>query len=278
MDQTPNLGLPYILPSQAQKHVTHNEALRLIDAVVHLNVKSRVQTGAPDAPAEGDRYIVASPATGQWAGRDGALAAFVDGGWLFVVPATGWLAYVADEAKLTVFDGTAWAGVSSLPDSLTLAMLGVQATPDAVNRFAISSQASLFNNDGAGHQVKVNKQTETDTASLLFQSSWTGHAEMGLNGANDFSIKVGDDAGNWREAVKVDRATGNVAVGAVWPQTRLQVDGPIRPASYTVATLPSAASHGAGAMVFVTDASNGAEMACSDGSAWRGMLSGAAIA
>jgi hypothetical protein len=35
MDQTPNLKLPYILPSQAQKHVTHNEALRLLDAVVH---------------------------------------------------------------------------------------------------------------------------------------------------------------------------------------------------------------------------------------------------
>ncbi len=41
MDQTPNLKMTYILPSQAQKHVTHNEALRLLDAVVHLSVKSR---------------------------------------------------------------------------------------------------------------------------------------------------------------------------------------------------------------------------------------------
>ena len=45
MDQTPNLKLPYIMPSQAQKHVTHNEALRFLDAVVHLSVKSRTQTG-----------------------------------------------------------------------------------------------------------------------------------------------------------------------------------------------------------------------------------------
>lgn len=30
MDQTPNLKMPYILPSQAQKDVTHNEALRLL--------------------------------------------------------------------------------------------------------------------------------------------------------------------------------------------------------------------------------------------------------
>ena len=33
-DITTHLLLPYILASQAQKHVTHNEALRLLDAMV----------------------------------------------------------------------------------------------------------------------------------------------------------------------------------------------------------------------------------------------------
>lgn len=60
MDQTPNLKMPYILPSQAQKHVTHNEALRLLDAVVHLSVKSRNRAEAPETPASGDRYLVAA--------------------------------------------------------------------------------------------------------------------------------------------------------------------------------------------------------------------------
>ena len=31
-DTTPNLALPFILPAQAQKHVTHNEALQRLDA------------------------------------------------------------------------------------------------------------------------------------------------------------------------------------------------------------------------------------------------------
>ena len=35
MDQTSRLALPYLLPNQAQKHVTHNEALRRLDALVH---------------------------------------------------------------------------------------------------------------------------------------------------------------------------------------------------------------------------------------------------
>ncbi len=259
MDQTPNLKLPYILPSQAQKHITHNEALRLLDAVLHLSIKSRTRTEAPETPASGERYLVAEPAAGPWAGKEGMIASFIDGGWLFVAPAIGWQAYVEDEAQLTVYDGALWKGVSSVPESLSLTMLGVQATADAVNRLAISSEASLFNNAGAGHQVKVNKQAVTDTASLLYQTNWTGFAEMGLNGSNDFSVKVSNDSGQWREAIRIDHATGNVAVGSIWPQTRLDVDGPIRPASYTVASLPPAASHGSGAMAFVADAPFGTE-------------------
>ena len=71
MDQTPNLKLPYILPSQAQKHVTHNEALRLLYAVVHLSVRSSSRTGAPETPIDGDRYLAAAPALGNWAGKEG---------------------------------------------------------------------------------------------------------------------------------------------------------------------------------------------------------------
>ncbi len=48
MDQTPNLKMPYILPSQVQKLVTHNEAWRQLDAVEHLSVKSRNRAEAPE--------------------------------------------------------------------------------------------------------------------------------------------------------------------------------------------------------------------------------------
>ena len=64
MDTTPNLALPYILASQAQKHVTHNEAIRALDALVQISVKDRDLAAPPGAPAEGDRYIVAAAATG----------------------------------------------------------------------------------------------------------------------------------------------------------------------------------------------------------------------
>src|SRR5690606_30728061 len=69
MDATANLKLPFIMPSQAQKHVTHNEGLLLLDAIVQLAVLDRDLTEAPEAPLEGDRYIVAAPAVGAWEGK-----------------------------------------------------------------------------------------------------------------------------------------------------------------------------------------------------------------
>ena len=41
-DTSHALSLPLIQPSQAQKHVTHNEALRILDAVVQLVVIAAV--------------------------------------------------------------------------------------------------------------------------------------------------------------------------------------------------------------------------------------------
>ena len=73
-DQTTILSLPLILPSQAQKHVTVNEALRRLDVVVQLAVEDRDRTDPPAGPETGARHIVAAGAGGDWAGQDGAVA------------------------------------------------------------------------------------------------------------------------------------------------------------------------------------------------------------
>ena len=91
-DATTHLLLPYILAAQAQKHVTHNEALRILDDLVQLSVLDRDLTAPPGSPADGDRYIVGSGATGDWAGWDLNVALFTDGAWLRLAPRTGWRA------------------------------------------------------------------------------------------------------------------------------------------------------------------------------------------
>src|SRR5262245_26328030 len=109
MDTTANLSLPFIVAAQAQKHVTHNEALRALDAVVQLSVLDQDLATPPGSPAEGARYIVGSSPAGAWAGQASRIAAFQDGAWAFYVPQEGWLAWVVDEDTLYVWSGTAWA-------------------------------------------------------------------------------------------------------------------------------------------------------------------------
>ncbi len=215
MDTSANLGLPYIMAAQAQKHVTHNEAIRALDAVVQLMVLDRDLTDPPVSPGDGDRYLVAVGASGDWTGQTGAIAAFQDGAWAFYAPAEGWIAWVADEDKALAFDGTDWVELTISVNPTPL--VGVNATADATNRLAVSSQATLLNHAGSGHQLKINKNTAADTASSLYQTGFSGRAEMGLAGDDDFHFKVSADGTTWYEAIVIDRASGSVSLPATVP-------------------------------------------------------------
>lgn len=217
------LALPYIQPAQAQKHVTHNEALRVLDVIVQLAVASRSQTVPPAAPAGGERHIVGAGATGAWAGQDGKIAVFDIEGWVFFAPLPGWRAEVLADGASVVFDGSAWT-TRGVP--LSVDRLGINASPDATNRFAVASAATLLTHEGRGHQLKVNKAAAGDTASLLFQTGFSGRAEMGLAGNDDFSIKVSTDGTSYAEGLRVG-AGGEASLpgGALLPDGTAALPG-----------------------------------------------------
>jgi len=209
-DDTTILSLPLILPAQAQKHVTHNEALAQLDLIVQLAVINRVLTTAPALPTLGDRHIVAAGATGPWVGQSGRIALYGETGWQFTQPLPGWQAHVLAEGQTAVFDGLGWETLSDGP--LTVTQLGVSAVADATNRLSVSSPAVLLNHAGAGHQLKLNKAAAGDTASLLFQTGFSGRAEMGTAGSDGFDIKVSADGAVWATALGADAATGEVTL------------------------------------------------------------------
>jgi Protein of unknown function (DUF2793) len=111
-EESAKLRLPYIAASQAQKHVTHNEALTLLDTLCQASVIDRDLTAPPLSPSEGDCYIVASGGTGAWIGWDNRISRFIDGEWRSYLAGAGsgegWLVYVQDEDALYVFTGSAW--------------------------------------------------------------------------------------------------------------------------------------------------------------------------
>lgn len=218
-EQTNLLGLPYILPSQAQKHVTHNEALRMLDAMVQLSVADRGLTAPPAEPGEGERHIVAAEATLEWSGKAGQVAAFQDGGWVFLEPRTGWLAWVAEEEKLLCWTGASWDGIESTFSALqNLSLFGIGTAADGANPFAAKLNKALwtakYSGEGGDGDLRYtfNKQAPGNTASLLMQSDWSGRAEIGLTGDDDLHMKVSADGSAWTEGLVMDRATGALAI------------------------------------------------------------------
>ena len=358
-DATTHLGLPYLLAAQAQKHVTHNEALRLLDAMVQLSVLDRMRTAPPASPADGNRHLVASGATGLWAGWDLNIAFWVDGAWIRLVPRTGWLVWVVAEGLFLVWTGPAWeavgeprdvsdavfslvndadptkkatfslSGISAgttrsftLPNTsselailagtqtftgnktfsgtltasgtvtvsaatatigtatgtatygmgtgvtttgitktvnlgtggasgsttvvnigsatagaggttvvntptvtfanavtqvgmpqanLTAQLLGLGgATADSYNRLSINTPAVLLNNTGAGIEATVNKAALANDAAFAFKTGFSARALIGLLGNDDFSFKVSPDGSAFFDAIRIDRASGQV--------------------------------------------------------------------
>lgn len=210
-DTSPILGLPYIQPSQAQKHVTHNEAIQVLDVVTQLVVEAFDADTPPTVAGEGAVYALGGAPTGAWAGHAFEIAVWRSSAWAFFAPLQGWRAWGRTHGDFRVWDGGEWATVKG--ETQNLDGIGIQTNFDTQNRLAVRGASTLLTNEGSGHQLKINKAGAGDTASLVFQSNWTGYAEMGLAGSEAFSVKVSHDGSSWTEAIRFDGASG-LAEGA----------------------------------------------------------------
>ena len=214
MHTTPKLDLPFLLPNQAQKHVTLNTSLEMLDVLVQLSVISDTVAQQPASPDEGDTYILPSSRQGTvWEALPaGAVASFRSNAWSAQSPATGWRAWVAERAQLMVFDGASWNEIlvggtaSDQPQKF-----GIQATADDTNRLAVSSPASLFTHAGDDHRLKINKAAISDTAALCFQTGFQGRAELGLTGDNNWHVRISENGAGWRDVLTADTVTGQLA-------------------------------------------------------------------
>lgn len=187
-DITTHLLLPYILAAQAQKHVTHNEALRLLDAMVQLSVLDRDLTVPPATPADGDRYIVASGATGLWAGWDLNVAFWIDGFWMRLVPRPGWLAWIADEASSTVWTGVVWE-LTGVPQDVSDAIFSLVNDADPTKRalFSLSGISTAttrtFTLPNTSSELAILAGTQTFSGNKTFSGTLTASGAVTVSAA-----------------------------------------------------------------------------------------------
>ena len=85
---TPRHALPMLFAGQAQKEVTVNRTFALTDVLLHAAVEAET-TEPPEAPVEGQCWLVGAPASGGFEGRDGFIAGYQSGAWIFASPTDG---------------------------------------------------------------------------------------------------------------------------------------------------------------------------------------------
>lgn len=177
------------------------------DSLHSLTAISRTVATPPGTPAEGDRYIVAAGASGEWTGHAGEVASFFQGGWAFYPPAAGWLVWVSGENRLYVYSGTAWVplltgqqqiGITSpnggslvfqmFEENLTLSGSYVYSTnqiPNGAIVFAVSSRvtAAITGTGGCTAFAVGTSSNRTQFAGALgFSAGSTNRGNIGPTG------------------------------------------------------------------------------------------------
>lgn len=212
MDTSPRFALPMIIAAQAQKHLTHNEALAQLETLVQPVVQDMAALSPPTAPDDAMCVIVGPSATGAFAGKDDTIAAWIADAWHFHTPQPGWMVVNAGDSQAHIFGIDGWVPLNQALVQDNLTQVGINATASLSNRLSVASDASLFTAEANDHRLTINKTAATDTASMVFQSGWSGRAEMGLAGHDGFTIKVSADGATWFESLATDPASGIVSM------------------------------------------------------------------
>lgn len=210
-----SLSLPFIQPSQAQKHVTHNEALRILDVITQLGVLADDQETPPAAPTDGDRYIIADTPTGAWTDHAGDVALFENGSWQFFAPKAGWRAYVTGREALIVHDGADWIDLESAEiqdlEAFGLGMTSLPATPFSAKLNA-ALWTGLYQGDGGNGSMitTLNKEATGNDTGFVFQQDFGTRGLFGLFVNDNLRLATSPDGSTFHDGLIVDANTGVV--------------------------------------------------------------------
>lgn len=105
---TDRILLPLLATAQAQKEVTHNEALTLIDLLLAPVIESVAPVGVPASPIPGQGWIVGSAPGGAWLGQAHKLGFWTSGGWRFVDAPQGMTVWSIADAQPVQRNSGGW--------------------------------------------------------------------------------------------------------------------------------------------------------------------------
>lgn len=107
--------LPLLAVSQAQKEITHNEAIILIDALLHVAIEA-VLSVVPTATDSdiGKCWIISGSPAGPWENKVGQIALWVGGSWRFVVPHEGMRVWIKATRRQSLYIAGQWVSAPAI--------------------------------------------------------------------------------------------------------------------------------------------------------------------
>lgn len=207
---TANMDLPLLMPAQAQKHVTVNDALLRVDGLVDLVLQSVTRAVPPETVVDGQCWGVPAGAVNGWEGQAGRIAIGANGGWIFVTPGRGRRALVADRGLGAIHDGSGWVvGALSLGPH-GAGMVAGQMWEDVVLAPGAAATTAMAIPVGAMVIGATARVIEPITGTL---TSWRlGHADA----PDRYGSGLGTTAGSWVRGILGTPTT-------CWVPTQLQL-------------------------------------------------------
>jgi uncharacterized protein DUF2793 len=223
MVETTQFKLPLVDASQAQKHVTVNEALARLDTAAQLRLVSTNVTAPPVTASDGVAYYVPTGAVNAWDGRIGEVAIFANGGWVFMTPKVGWRAWIEDIGLSGTFDGIGWReNVSAMTIGGASTNIKVVEFDHVITAGANNSTSVVIEDSMLVHGVTGRVLSDITGVGL---NDW----KVGIEGTpSKFASGIGLLAGTWfrgltskpqvywgGEPIKLSATGGDFATGSV---------------------------------------------------------------
>lgn len=213
-EATTRLGLPLLLPSQALKHVTINDALLALDGLVHAVVQSGETAQPPATAVDGDLHIIAPGAGGAWAGLGGRLAQWCEGGWKIHVPRPGWTVRIAgDGLSVRVFSGTGWVKPDVRCGRLEADGVEIGRGQGGVASNTALGDGVLVSTDGGGENTGVG-QHALGACTSGAQNTAVGRYALGSTTTGQLNAALGQLALFFNATGSYNTATGQAALYA----------------------------------------------------------------
>jgi hypothetical protein len=186
--------MAYIASSQAQKEVTHNDALNDLDFMAQASALDHTISTPPATPNTGDTYIIAASPTGAWTGYTNAVAGYYSG-WRIKTPLTGWMAWTRNDSRVLYYNGSAWALLTTPKlDATTTWAPGAIATASGLTSPAITVTGAAL-----GDMVMVAAPYDLQGLTATAYVSASNTVKMRLDNLTGSTVTLA--SGTWRARV-----------------------------------------------------------------------------